>query len=243
MFDNITKAEIASRWAGLPGVTLPDNLNDAIAVYEALQWADTRPATFDITAVTPENAEAKLREFAAELAIAGDGRPGSVSTIRQAQQVAKDSAARIVVQQSLVAVPAIIEQLTPEFDREAKAYVEAVNQLPEPVTAEVLVSGGAEAVGLYGEAQQAATHLNRISAWFGEVAMVSGVLEKNMEIVLRVVRPENVAQLVHLDAARHLRTDPVFEALDPVLYTAARQGVPFAINTPREAAELRQQFS
>jgi hypothetical protein len=57
--------------------------------------------------------------------------------------------------------------------------------------------------------------------------------------VIRILQPESITQLAKLDAARVRRADPALQLIDPVYYTAAREGIPFGINSARQAAALR----
>src|SRR5690606_30168833 len=126
-----TSAEAVTRWPSL-GVKLPKNLTDAIEVYETLLWIETgHVPVFDLSKVTPKNAEAKLREFASELAstLPTVPTPGGApqSVLDTAKRVAVDHAARAVSSAAVEAVPEIIEALTPEFEKHAAAYADAVS--------------------------------------------------------------------------------------------------------------------
>jgi hypothetical protein len=133
--------------------------------------------------------------------------------------------------------------LAPEFDEHAESYTEAVSKLPENLTAEALVSAGAEAVTAYGDAQREAQYLNRISAWVFETSYLSGVIPKDAEVVLRILRPGTALELVKLDEAAYKQADSTLAAINPVLFTAARLEVEFCINTLQEAAKLRSDLS
>jgi hypothetical protein len=242
MYESTSIANNVSRWTGL-GVKLPSDLTDAITVFESLTYTEVGyQPVFNIAEVTTTNAEEKLREFAEQLVLA-DVPAGGLSVLDKAKNVAADAAARRVNALARVAVPEIIEQLTPEFDEHAEAYTEAVAKLPEDLTAETLVAAGPDAVAAYGQAQQEAKHLNRFSVWVFETAYLSGVIQRDAEVVLRILRPSTALELVKLDEAAHKQVDPSLVALDPVFFTAARLGVEFGINTLHEAAKLRADLS
>jgi hypothetical protein len=136
----------------------------------------------------------------------------------------------------------VIKQLEPEFAKQADAYVRVVSVLPSELTSDTLVTGGPAIVSAYGEAQQAAAYLNAVSSWVASTAPICG--GDGLEFVLRILRPETSAQLAKLDEAARLRNvDRVLGAVNPIYLAAARNGVPWGINTLREAAELRESLA
>jgi hypothetical protein len=238
MYDSTSIASQVSRWTGL-GVKLPQELSDAIAVFESLVYTEVGyQPVFDIAEVTAVNAEEKIKAFAEQLALA-DVPGGGLSVLEKAKSHAVDVAARRVNALARDAIPEVIEQLTPEFDQHAEAYTEAVSKLPEDLTAETLVAAGPDAVAAYGQAQQEAQHLAKFDAWVFQTGQLSGVLQREAEAVLRILRPSTALELVKLDGAAHKQADPSLVALNPVFYTAARRGVAFGINTLQEAAGIR----
>jgi hypothetical protein len=150
-----------------------------------------------------------------------------------------DAAARVVRSWGVHAIPDIIRQLTPEFDEHVEAYTEAVSRVPEDITAETLVSVGADAVTAFTDAQREVQYLHEIDGWSAQTAALVGIIPKEQEVVIRILQPESMAQLAKLDAARVKRADPALGLIDPVYYTAGREGIPFGINSSRQAAKLR----
>ncbi|MHA7662380.1 hypothetical protein [Mycolicibacterium sp. HS_4_1] len=249
MFDQKSIAENVSRWTGLE-IKLPKELASAVEVFEALLWTEVSyQPVFDADDVTPANAEDKIRRFAEELALSGS--TGGLSLLEDAKRRAIEAKARIVNALARVAVPEVIEQLTPTFNEHANAYIEAVKKLGPSVpieldnphqlkfTAENLVSWGAEAVAAYGTAQQEAQYLNRISNWVANTSHLAGFVSKDMERTLRILRPTTMRELIKLDAAAN-NQDPTLAAIDPVLFTAAKLGIEFGINTLTEASSIRE---
>jgi hypothetical protein len=254
MNDSKSIANNVSRWTGL-GVKLPKELAEAVSVFESLVYTEVGyQPVFDIGEVTATNGEEKIKEFADQLVLA-EVPGGGLSVLGKAKNIAVDAAARRVNALARVAVPDLIELLTPEFDRHAEAYIEAVAKLPGvpiegttmtspyTITADALVSAGAEAVTAYGDAQREVQYLNRISTWVFETSYLSGVIPKDAEVVLRILRPSTALELVKLDEAASKRAESTLAAINPVFFTAARLGVKFGINTLREAAELRTSLS
>jgi hypothetical protein len=231
-------ADNVSGWTGL-GVKLPDELNKAIELFESVRYAEVgRQPVFDVESLTQENAEDKIREFAEQLALS-EVPGGGLSVLDRAKKQVVESAARQVISLARHAIPDVIDQLTPTFDKHVEAYIEAVGKLPETLTANALVAAGADAVTAFADAQREAGFLHRIDAWVVQTGYVTGVLSKQMEVTCRILRPNSVIQLTKLDAAHHTQADQTLTAVDPVFYTAARLGVEFGIQTLREAAKLR----
>jgi hypothetical protein len=244
MIDTRAVADNVSRWTGM-GVKLPKDLTKAIEVYEAISWTEVgHVPVFDLAAVTPDNAEAKIREFADQLALSvpvTEHRGVSVSVLEAAKRWAVNDAASAVYRLAGSAVPDVIAQLTPEFDKHAQAYVEAVSKLPEGITAESLVKAGPDAVAAFGAAQAEAAYLNKVSSWVAGTRELPGHTS-DPNPTLRILRPNSALQLIKLDEAHHEQSNTL-RAIDPVLFTAARLGVEFGINTLREAAEIRSALS
>jgi len=191
MFEPKELANNVSRWTGL-GVKLPKELADSIAVFEALQWTEVGHApVFDIEAVTPKNAASKLRELADQLVLS-EVPGGGLSVLQKAKMQAVDAAAQVVRSWGVHAIPEIISQLTPQFDEHVEAYVEAVGKLPEDITAEMLVSAGADAVTAFSDAQREVGYLNEIDGWSAQTAALLGIIPKHQEVVIRILQPESM---------------------------------------------------
>jgi hypothetical protein len=232
---SIDSAHQVSYWTGL-GVRLPEELTNAISVFEAIRYADVsyQPA-FAIEEATPENVEELIYDFAERIALQAS-QGGGWSALEGAKRHALEEAARKVNKVALPAVPEIIEQLTPDFDKHTAAYVAAIAQLPEEISPETLLEAGPDAVTAYGVAKSEAVHLDKVSSWVASTAALAGITETT----IRILRPSSALDLIKLDTAHRTPSDPVVAAIDPVLFTAARRGVEFAINTLHEARELRE---
>jgi hypothetical protein len=237
----IDTAEAISRWPGL-GIKLPEALSTAIEVFEALRWIEVgREPVFQIAEVTPKNAEAKIRELADQLVLS-EIPGGGLSVLGKAKKKALEAAALQVFYMANSGVKPAIEQMTPEFDKHAEAYTAAVAQLPDEITAESLLSAGTDAVAAYGVAQHEAAYLNRISKWVSSTAQLS-MHSGDQDPALRILRPTSVTQLFKLDEAQAKPAIPALHAIDPLLFTAARLEVPFAINTIRGCAAIRTELT
>ncbi|MFC7451288.1 hypothetical protein [Rhodococcus daqingensis] len=241
MHDNISTADAVSRWNAL-GVKLPKELATAVEKFEAIRWIETgHTVQFDLADITAANAEEKLVEFANRLVPAlKTGDHLSRTPLEEAKQRMLDAAAREVLCQANAAVPAVIEQLTPEFDKHAAAYIAAVGDLPDIVDSESLLQAGPLAVQAYMTAQTEAAYLNKVSSWVAGTRDLPGFAGLDVEVALRILQPADALQLAKLDAAQYKNVNQQLGALDKVLYTAAREGIKFGINTLRECAEIRQ---
>lgn len=240
MFSQTDIANNVVSWANL-GVKLPDELTAAIEIFNTVRWVEVgHKPRFDLREVTAENAEEKIRQFALEIAVAGDPHQLGPTVLDNAKKHALDVAARNVNNQARGSIPAIIEALESSFNERAKAYTEAVSKLPADLTAEKLVAAGGGTVTAYQEAKQQAAALRRFHDWTISAAYVSMIHPANTEKVVTVLRPTNIAQLARLDeAAQLLNVDQVFGAINPVWYAAVKHEIPFAINGPQQAAALR----
>lgn len=239
MFDQRSIAQGVSRWTGL-GVTLPDDLAAAITIFETLFYIEVgHQPVFDIEAVTESNAEDKIREFADQLVVA-DSSGGGQSILERAKKRAVDSSARVVNIKGREAIPEVISQLATEFDQHAADYIAAVSKLPDDLTAESLVAAGPEAVVTYGQAQQEAAYLDKISSWVASTGSLTG---GEMDVTLRILRPGSLEELSKLDEAHRTGASPTVLAINPIFFRAAKLGVEFGINTLPEAAQLRQKLT
>ncbi|WP_342660397.1 hypothetical protein Rruber_00230 [Rhodococcus ruber] len=241
MSDIISTADAVSRWNSL-GVKLPKELATAVEVFEAIRWIETGHAVqFDLADITAANAEEKVVEFANRLvpALKAGDHPGR-SPLDEAKRRMLDAAAREVLGKATAAVPVVIDQLTPEFDKHAEAYCTAVAALPDIVDSDSLLQAGAGAVAAYENARAEAAWLNQISSWVAGTRDLPGFTGLDVDVPLRILRPVDAVQLAKLDAALHSNVNQTLGALNKVFYTAAREGIEFGINTLRDCAETRR---
>jgi hypothetical protein len=234
MYESIEIAELVASWTSY-GVTMPEDLAKFIEIFEAIRWTEVeRPPVFDITAVTTNNAEDMIRGLADQLAVSV-APGGGLSVLAQAKRQVLDQAARNITNLAGPAVPGFIEDMTPEFDKHVAAYTEAVSQLPDEVTPEALVAAGADAVTAYATAQREAQQLNRFDRWVSDTGQLPTVSGHNQDPVLRILKPATVTKLFKLDEAHSRPSQPTLVAIDPVYFTAVKEGVEFGINNPNQA--------
>ncbi|AQT81377.1 hypothetical protein B1R94_22170 [Mycolicibacterium litorale] len=247
----IEAAEFVSRWPG-QGIKFPefdpktsqfsDDLAKVVEGYETIKYLEVaRPAVFDLSELTPENAEDKLRAFAALIALQGSPETGGLSALAKAKNIALESAARHVANTAGPMVRYAIEQLTPEFEQDARTYVECVAALPDDFTAETLLAAGTDVVTAYQRAKAVVIQLDRVSSFIAATSTLP-THSVTIEPVIRILRPASITELAKLDAAHATPANATLRALNPIYWTAAREGIEFGINTLREAAALRKRL-
>ncbi|WIM87710.1 hypothetical protein PT015_23245 [Candidatus Mycobacterium wuenschmannii] len=244
MYGYATPTHIAGNVADWPqlGVKLPKPLTAAIDILESLRWVEIgHQPVFDLSGITPENAERAIYDYANELLPSlsqAEERP----VLEVAKATAVDTAARAVLREASAAVPGIIEQLTPDFVRHAAAYVDAVSVLPEDLNDRSLIEAGPSALSAFGAAQDAARYLRAVAAWVQSVASLPGQQTEPDPALRGVLRPADGRQLSRLDEAHRANGNQTLEALDKVLFVAAREGVAFELTTLRESAVIRHEI-
>lgn len=212
-------ADTVSRWTDL-GVKLPKALAAAIEVYEALRYVEVDfPVTFDLSAVTANNAEAKIREFADQLAptlrvVPTGGAPHSA--LVEAKHRALTLAARDVIRKASAAVPEAVKQLTPQFDGAAAEFTESVLTLPNPLTDSALVEAGPGALSDYRRAVNAQAVIAKHDAWLASLANLPGAgYERGQGTYVLTRLPKNA----HRAECQ----------LNPNYVAAAREGIEFGL--------------
>lgn len=242
----IESARGVINWTNL-GVKLPKNLTEAIQLYELVSYVEVgHTPTVNVETLTAANAEEVIRDLAQEISLAttpiGAPGPQGQGPLERAKKQVLEMAASALLAKASVAVPGVIEQLTPRFDQLVETYVEAVAKLPDEVTAESLVKGGVSAMTAYQNAQSAMAGLNSVSSWVAGTANLPGHIG-NVDPALRILRPSNAIQLSKLDTAQNaVGVDKTLRGLNPVFYTAAKNGVEFGINTIRECSRIREEL-
>lgn len=240
MFINelIDTADAITGWTGL-GIKLSPELEKAIELHEAIRWTEVgHRYDLDITKITKDNIESTIYDLAQHIVFAE--AVGRLSPRAQAKAQLLDKAARQVVVLGREFAPEARDQLAVEFDKHARAYVDAVQKLPEELTSESLVSAGPDAVSAYSVAQAEVEHLRQARSWVSDIRRIPGLGVGENDYVLNVLRPSDIEQLNRLDEALYAKVDPALDRIDRVFVTAAREGIEFGINLPAEIHDLRQ---
>jgi len=136
------------------------------------------------------------------------------------------------------AVLGIIEELTPRFDRAVSAFAEAVAKLPEELTSESIVAAGASVLAEYQTAREAASVIADIDSWVASLTELPAYAGHEPAGALRVLAPSSRGELAELNAHQAHGADSLVAQLGGTFLTAARNGIKFKINDPRESAEI-----
>lgn len=240
MHDQIAIADGVANWTAL-GIKCSEELAKAISLFETLRYVEVghQPAV-ELDGLTAKNAENRIAELASALVLATSFGSGKHGPLEQAKAKYLEAQARVVNRLARTAVPDAIDQLTPAFEAHAEAYLSAAAKLPDDLSSEGLVKAGAEVLGAYEDLQRAARHLGRYDSWLASTAALAGA---RSDVVLRILRPGSAVELAKLDAAKDRPANATVRAINAVWYAAAREGIPFALNTAEESAELRAMAS
>lgn len=221
------------------GVKLSKELVRLDAEIDALGFIDTRPPALPDVEITAANAEQVVRDRAQQLlpTISVDAR----SAMDRARKEIETDRVRRALHALAAAAPDAIEQLAPEFDAAAARYADAVYRLPVAVTTEQIVNGGdADVLGALNDAKKAAADLAVFDAFVTGLSDLPGV-GRMAQPPVRLIRPTTPKVFFRMSDAHQkggrLVSD-VERQLNPLWLTAARDGVEFRLQTPRESREL-----
>ena len=201
---------------------------------------------FDVAAVTPANAESKVKELADQLAVTlplplsptADVRRHSL--LAEAKTIALHTAARNVNNQAAAAVPDVIEQLRPGFERAVSAFVESVKNLPDELTSEALVQAGPSVLSEYQNACAAVSDIKSMDSWLTELINLPAFAGLPSGGVVTVLSPSSRGELAKLLTAHgNQKADWLEVELGGAYVEAARHGIEFRLNTPAESAKVR----
>jgi hypothetical protein len=226
MFDPTHIARKASEnWPA--DIPQPEALANAIALFEESEWQMPPATGFDTTGATMKNLAARVEEHARALAVA---EKWSV-----AHRAAREALSHIVIQLTAEAVPAVLDQLRPQFDQAASDYRAAVALLPERFDGDAIADAPTEIQSAHRAAATASRELLGIRTWLSSLADLPKVGGARSHHCL-VLRPRDRNQLQTL-LSQH-RLSQAEQKLDPLLLVAARSGIEFAMSTPREAGDI-----
>ncbi|MCF3938381.1 hypothetical protein [Gordonia tangerina] len=221
------------------GVTLSKELVRLDAELDALRFVDTRPPGLPDVEITEANAEQVVRDRAQQLlpTLSVDAR----SAMERARKEIETDRVRRALHALAAAAPDAVDQLAPEFDAAAARYADAVNRLPVGVTTEQIVNGGdADVLGALNDAKRAAADLAVFDSFVTGLSDLPGV-GRMAQPPVRLIRPTTPKVFydmadAHQKGGRSM--SGVERQLNPLWLTAARDGVEFRLQTPRESREL-----
>jgi hypothetical protein len=240
MFDKMTIVAQVANWDSL-GVKLPKPLAEKLSVFEAVRYVEVAyPVPVDTAAITAKNAEESIHRLAGQL-VPTLAEPGKRSALESAKVSIMGRLGSEVLALASDAVPEMVEQLRPGFERATSLYVETVTKLPEELTSEAVVKAGPSVLADFQTAQSAAQVIATVDSWLAGLTQLPGYAGSPSEPTLRVLAPSTRAELAELLTAhsRH-NADPLEIELGTVYLAAARAGIAFALNTPAESAQIRR---
>jgi hypothetical protein len=230
MFNPTLTARDITDWGAL--ITLPKPLADAVAVYEESDYAMPPVAKFDTTGLTRETVAAAVEDYARTRAAA--------AVFEEAKQAARDQLATALIHTAADAVPDLLDQFRPEFDKATNSYVEAVEKLPARFTGDDIAAEPEGVQAAYRAAVEAAATIRKVDSWLGSLGDLPRHGSYNPDRECRVLAPKDRAELTALMTAT---TNPTLstseERLHGLYLVAARSGVAFEMHTPAEATAIR----
>ena len=230
MFNAALTARNITDWAAI--IKLPKALADAIAIWEESDYVMPPAAVFNTTGLTRETIAAAIEDYAQRMA--------AVAGFDDAKRLAREQLAADLIHAAADAVPEVIDQLRPEFDKAVAVYVEAVAQLPESFSGDTIADAPEAVQGAYRTAADAASTIRKIDSWLGSLGDLPTHGSYTSDRELRVLAPKNRDELAAVMTNPKLSKSE--DKLHGLYLTAARTGVGFAMSTPAEATALRKEL-
>jgi hypothetical protein len=226
----LTAQNVARSWPALAG-TLPKALADAIAVLDAAKYVEAPWTGIEVEKLDPKNVGQSITDLAVTLA--------SASQFDEAKRAVHRALASQVLHAAGAAVPEVIEKIKPSFDKAVIEFTEAVKALPDQITSSTLVDAGPAVLDAYQRGTAAAGVIGAVDSWLANLADLPAHAGFDRDRVLRVLAPSTPHQLQMLVIETGGNKDPHLQRLGALYVDAVRYGIQFAMHTPREAAQLR----
>jgi hypothetical protein len=242
MFDRIATVTAVTDWPAL-GVKLPKPLADKLAVFDAVRYVETAHAvTVDTSAITTTNAEDAVAELAARM-LPAQAEPGQCSALDQAKDGILHRLGFEILSAAAEALPEVIDQLRPGFERAVSSFVEAVKNLPEKLTSEALVAAGPSVLSEYQTAREAAQFIATMDSWLAGLNQLPIFAGLAASPALRVLSPSSRGELSKLITAHNShKADAVEIELGTMYVAAVREGIEWSLNTPVDSAQIRERI-
>ena len=225
MIDPVFHARRIAQWTDLVG-TLPKPLATELAKLQAVTAVDSEPRRPDLTKLTVDNAEAIVRELAADIAAS--------KVMYEGRNRIADSIARDILQMAGDHAAELRDHLNPAFANAAQAYTDAVAVIGDSAhTPAALIAAGPAAVAAFHTAIDAQRDIEAMESWVAGLTALPKY-PYGIDPVCRITAPTTRAELQALEDARGKAGD-----LNSLYCKAIENGVPLALNLPDEAAEIR----
>lgn len=221
---------IPATWGGV--ADLPEDVSSALDQLYAANRVEPRPIKPDVESI---------KDAAQEVYRLSDAM-AAADHFTEAKTRVVSALAKTVVARTRNAAPEVIKAITPAFNDAVAEYTEALDQLPESMDAESLLTHPG-ALAAYERAKDADRVLIRYDRWITHLAHLG--LPRSTEIKqsewwteLRLMAPTTRAELTTLGYRKDLNV----RDLTPQFVIAARESVEFKLNTPQESWELYQRI-
>jgi hypothetical protein len=233
MFDVFhTAAKISNDWPEVVG-KLPKALDDSIEAFQAVAHVSEPYTGFDASEVTAKNAGETVTKLAVDLVAA--------SEFEEAQRRVSVALASRILRTAGAVVPEVIDSLRPAFEKAVSGFKEAVSALPNDVSSDALVAAGPAVLADYHLALEEQSVIARIDGWLHTLRELPAYAGHTPDMALRVLAPANRAQLQALVNSASERGGQLGK-LNPIYVVGVNEGINFEMNTPIEAASIRQEI-
>lgn len=221
------------RWSTDLGLTLPKSLTHKLAMHDEVGYLPEPDLSIDLKSLTTKNLEATVDSLAGDMSAAAK-RKEAVRRVR-------DEFTRSIIREASDAVPDMIEQLRPTFERAAAEYAEAVSQLPSDLTSDSLVQAGPDTLSAFQTAQAQKAIIAAVDTWVAALTALPKYVG-SPEPLLRVLKPTTRGELSKLQRAHSASKNALETQIGPWYFVAAKEGIAFAINTPQESSAIRAEI-
>ncbi|OZE26579.1 hypothetical protein CH256_17470 [Rhodococcus sp. 05-2254-6] len=221
------------RWSTDLGLKLPNSLTHKLTMHDEVGYLSDPDLSVDLEALTMENLEATVDSLAGDLSAAAKHK--------EAARRIRDGFTRGILREASSAVPDMIEQLRPGFEKAVADYVEAVSELPSDLTSDGLVKAGPEALAAFQAAQTAKATISAVDSWVAKLLELPKYVGKP-DPVLRVLKPTTRDELSKLLTAHSKAGNALENQIGPLYFVAAKEGIEFTINTPQESEAIRAEI-
>lgn len=226
---NSTAATIAG-WTDL-GVSIPAKLKEAAELYDAAAYVEPPFTGIDLSTISAKTLEQTVTGLADSMAVAAQ--------FSEAKTLVQNRLGQELLQTAGEAVDEIIAALKPRFERAASRFTEAVNALPEDLSATSLVRSGPACLQAYNDAIEAQQELKTVDKFLASLVYLPRFGGRRQDNAIRVLKPSDRNELQALVNAAGSHQPAKYGDLSPLFVVAVRSGIPFTMNDPQQWSELR----
>lgn len=216
--------QIGESWPAV--VKLPADLAGTLAAFDEAEWVQPAGAGIPVEKITVKNVAEAVQSLSQLYAV-------EEAHNRAQRDVRKQLAARVLAL-AAAHTPALIEQVTPAFDKAVAEFRETVESLPDNHTPTALLAAGGSAVDAYHRAIAAQQQLRVFAAWINSMYTLPGFTGCRREPALILVTATNRAELTSLLNAKPVQGSE----LNPVYLTAIQLGLKWGLHDPATAQQI-----